>query len=197
MYKLIEITQEDTDALIGYFTVPKGYCLLEEAIACFVAEYWNKILFHRVLGVCCPIGLCFPDNIEGLNIDVVELKEQPFNISNLIDKSIRERLSQISPHITRKIRYDMGIRDNIFGILGTEKLSQIEEAILTDPEYDSNYTFEGLWKTNILLVELIKKTGIRPSWFNEYVQLLQSINSNTKFEGFRKSKSKNIMWLNN
>lgn len=202
MYKIIKVDKKRWDGgsfsyndFIGYFSVPKGWSLLEEAIAKFVAEYWNKALFYDVLDVYRPIGLGFPDNVSGLDIQVVELKEKPFNIANILDKDIRERLVKFYPNETKEINYDVGFKDSIFGILGTNKISSLEEGILTNPEYNFNYVFDALWKYNILLVELIKKTNIRPTWMDDYLKLMNLINSKTTFENFRKNKGKNVVYL--
>lgn len=202
MYKVIKIDKKEWDGcdgnhtdFIGYFSVPKGWSLLEEAVARFVAEYWNKSLFYKVLNVYRPIGLGFPDNVSGLEIAVIELKEKPFNISNLIDKDIRERVSKVYEHSTSEINYDVGFKDSIFGILNTEKLASIEEAILVNPDYNFNYVFDMLWNYNILLVELIQKTGVRPTWIADYLRLMNLLNTNTTFKNFRESKWKNVVYL--
>ena len=203
MYKVISITKKEWDGgggshnqFIGYFSVPKGWSLLEEAVASFVADYWNKILFHNVLGVYRPIGLGFPDNVSGLDIEVVELKEKPINIGNLIDERVREELYKIYPYNrVDRINYDVGFKEKIFGFLNTEKLSDLEEDILVDPNYNFNHIFERVWKANILLTKLIKETNIRPGWLDDYIRVMSIINNRCNIEKFRETKFKDVAYL--
>ena len=112
-----------------------------------------------------------------------------------ITQQDREGLSKVSPIETKEINYDVGFKEAIFGVLGTEKFSSIEECILTTPNYDFNYCFDKLWKCNILLALLIKKIGSRPSWMDDYVRLMQLINAKTTFEKFREGKFKDVLYL--
>lgn len=179
------------EQFIGYFTAKNR--ILEEAVAEFTAQNWNKVLFHRVLGVYSPIGLGFPDNVAGLEISIEDFKREGtnyFTVStefDITDKRVREELIKIHPYTEAK-RIDFSfIEKDIFENTGTH-IGRLEHWILTEPNINWNFLFNRLWEANTLLCAFIQETGVFPEWYDTYVRFMMRVNFACDLKDFRQNK---------